>query len=163
MKIKKQLLSGNRLYQIGYNVTLFGTTAILLWIGIFKFTPTEAAAIRPLIEYHPFSFWAYDMFGQQSVSNFVGIVEISLAVVLLLSIKFHSLSLYAGVGIVCTFLVTLSFLFFAPGVWRIRDGVPIADFFIVKDLAYLGFGLMLLGRSMSNDKEKHDAEMTSSY
>ena len=107
MKIRKQLLSGNRLYQIGYNVTLFGTAAILLWIGIFKFTPTEAAAIRPLIEYHPFSFWAYDMFGQQSVSNFVGIVEISLAVVLLLSIKFHSLSLYAGVGIVCTFLVKL--------------------------------------------------------
>ena len=93
MKIRKQLLSGNRLYQIGYNVTLFGTAAILLWIGIFKFTPTEAAAIRPLIEYHPFSFWAYDMFGQQSVSNFVGIVEISLAVVLLFSIKFHSLSL----------------------------------------------------------------------
>ena len=33
----------------GFLVALGGVVLILLWIGVFKFTPTEAAAIRPLV------------------------------------------------------------------------------------------------------------------
>ena len=56
MNNEKYLLSGNGIYKLGYYVSLFGTVVILLWIGLFKFTPTEAAAIRPLLEHHPFTF-----------------------------------------------------------------------------------------------------------
>ncbi len=37
----------------GYKLGVFGVVLVLLWIGIFKFTPTEAAAIEPLIKKPP--------------------------------------------------------------------------------------------------------------
>jgi len=43
-----------------------------------------------------------------------------------------------------TFMVTLSYLFTTPGMWKVVDGVPVTDFFILKDLMLLGFGLMIL-------------------
>lgn len=145
MKTKKQLLSDSGVFRLGYYIALFGTALILLWIGIFKFTPTEAAAIKPLIEHHPFSFWVYDLLCVQAVFNLVGLTEIAVALLLLLSLKFHPLRRYAGLGIMAIFLITLSFLIFTPGMWRIRDGVIITDYFILKDIAYLGFGAMLFG------------------
>ncbi len=154
MNNEKNLLSGNGIYKLGYYVTLFGTAVILLWIGLFKFTPTEAAAIRPLLEHHPFTFWVYAIFSVQAVSNVVGTIEITVAVVLLLSVKFYFLKQYAGLGIVFTFLITLSFLFSTPEIWRVKDGVLVTDYFILKDLAYLGFGLMLLGNSGAKGKRK---------
>jgi len=45
---------------------------------------------------------------------------------------------------IVTFLVTLSYLFTTPGVWKVVDGVPVTDFFILKDVMLLGFGLMIL-------------------
>jgi uncharacterized membrane protein YkgB len=59
-------------------------------------------------------------------------------------VKFASLKKYARIGMIVTFLVTLSYLFSTPGVWKIVDGVPVTDFFILKDLMLLGFGLMIV-------------------
>jgi uncharacterized membrane protein YkgB len=42
-----------------------------------------------------------------------------------------------------TFLVTLSYLGTTPGIWKMVDGVPVTDFFIIKDVMFLGFGLMI--------------------
>ncbi|WP_293925827.1 DUF417 family protein [Sphingobacterium sp. UBA6320] len=33
---------------VGYYISLFGSVLILLWVGIFKFTPTEAQAIKDI-------------------------------------------------------------------------------------------------------------------
>lgn len=145
MNTRKQSFPYGGVFQTGYYITLFGAAAILLWIGIFKFTPTEAVAIKPLIEHHPLFEGVSDRFNLQAVSNTVGLAEISIALLLLLSIKFLFLRRYAGLGMVLTFLVTLSFLFFTPGMWKIRDGVIVTDFFILKDIVYLGFGVMLIG------------------
>lgn len=137
------------IYNIGYYIGLFSVTIVLLWIGVFKFTPSEAAAIKPLVEHHPFTFWIYEVFSLQTVSNAIGTIEIVIALLLILSFKFHSLKKYAALGIIITFLITLSFLFFTPGMWKVTDGILITDFFILKDIAYLGFGFMLLGYSQS--------------
>ncbi len=150
MNTIKYLLSSKKAYTTGYYITLFSVVVVLLWIGIFKFTPTEAAAIEPLVKHHPFTFWVYDVFSLQAVSNIVGTIEIAIALLLLLSIKFRLLKQYAALGIIGTFLITLSFLFFTPGTWGIKDGILITDFFILKDMAYLGFGFMLLGHSKYN-------------
>jgi uncharacterized membrane protein YkgB len=131
-------------YKLGYYTSLFGAALILLWIGIFKFTPTEAAAIKPLVENHFLTFWIYKTLSIQTVSNAIGVIEIIIALLLLFSVKFASLKKFAGIGMIVTFLVTLSYLFTTPGVWKIVDGVPITDFFILKDLMLLGFGLMIL-------------------
>lgn len=131
-------------YQSGYYISLFGAALILLWIGIFKFTPTEANAIKPLIENHFLTFFVYNFVSVQSVSNTIGVIEIIIALLLIFSVKFASLKRLAGFGMVATFLITLSYLFTTPGVWKVVDGVPVTDFFILKDLMLLGFGLMIL-------------------
>ncbi|WP_306350503.1 DUF417 family protein [Flavobacterium sp. '19STA2R22 D10 B1'] len=132
------------LFKIGYYISLLGTTLILLWIGFFKFTPIEAAAIKPLVEYHPFTSWMYSIMDVQTVSNVIGIIEIAIAIALLLSIRFHFFKIVATIGIVITFVTTLSFLLTTPGINAIKDGVFITDFFILKDIVMLGFGLMIL-------------------
>ena len=136
--------SKNLLSRIGYYISLFGAALILLWIGIFKFTPTEAAAIKPLVENHFFTFFIYKMMSVQAVSNLIGVIEIIIALLLIFSAKFALLKKYAGIGMIVIFLVTLSYLFTTPGMWKIVDGVPVTDFFIVKDLMLLGFGLMIV-------------------
>ncbi|MCL8537330.1 YkgB family protein [Chryseobacterium gallinarum] len=136
--------SANHLtYKSGYYVSLFGAALILLWIGIFKFTPTEAAAIKPLVENHFLTFFVYKIMSVQTVSNLIGTIEIIIALLLVFSAKFAVLKRYAGIGMIVTFLVTLSYLFTTPGIWKIVDGIPVTDFFILKDLMFLGFGLMV--------------------
>lgn len=142
-----QFNSHSGTYRTGYYVSLFGAALILLWIGIFKFTPTEAAAIRPLVENHFLTFFVYDIMSIQTVSNTIGIIEIIIALLLIFSVKFAFLRKYAGIGMTVTFLITLSYLFNTPGVWKTVDGVPVTDFFILKDLVLLGFGLMIISNN----------------
>lgn len=130
--------------QVSYYFLLFTTILLLLWVGIFKFTPTEAQAIKPLIENHPLTFWMYNFLSIQTVSIIVGITEIFVALLLLLSLKYYSIKKYAGIGVLIIFSMTISYLFTTPNIWKVVDGVPITDFFILKDLAYLGFGISLV-------------------
>ncbi|CAI8887412.1 DUF417 family protein [Chryseobacterium sp. IT-36CA2] len=136
--------SNSQLTRIGYYISLFGAALILLWIGIFKFTPTEASAIKPLVENHFLTFFVYKIISVQAVSNLIGTIEIIIALLLIFSAKFAVLKKYAGIGMIVTFLVTLSYLFTTPGMWKIVDGVPVTDFFILKDLMLLGFGFMIV-------------------
>ncbi|MGJ1448067.1 DUF417 family protein [Sphingobacterium spiritivorum] len=131
------------MYRAGYFISLAGSVLILLWIGIYKFTAVEAEAIRPLMEQHPLLSWMYSIFTIQQVSNIIGITEVLLALVLVLSIKWIKLRKIASMGMIITFVLTLSFLFTTSGMWKFREGIPTTDFFILKDLLLLGFGLML--------------------
>lgn len=136
-------------YNVGYHVSLFGSVLILLWIGLLKFTPTEAKGIKMLIEHHPLSFWMYDVFSVQMVSNIVGTVEFIVAILLLLSLKFQQVKKYAGIGMCIIFVMTLSYLFTTPNMWKEMDGIPTTDFFILKDSMLLGFGISLLEKNKS--------------
>lgn len=131
----------------GYLVGLFGVLLILVWLGIFKFTPTEAEAIRPLVASHPLMNWLYGIWSVQGVSNLVGIAELVIVLVLLLSLRYRLAGIYGGIGASVIFLVTLSFMFTLPGAWRWVDGMPIVDFFLLKDLALLGVSLTVISRS----------------
>lgn len=135
-------------YKLGYYISLFGAALILLWIGIFKFTPTEAQGIKPLIENHFLTFFVYKIASVQMVSNTIGTIEIIIALLLIFSVKFAFLKRYAGIGMIVTFLVTLSYLLTTPGIWKVVDGVPITDFFILKDLMLFGFGLMIFQKNI---------------
>ncbi|MBB4804972.1 putative membrane protein YkgB [Chryseobacterium defluvii] len=138
------------IYKTGYYISLFGAALILLWIGIFKFTPTEAAAIKPLVENHFLTSFLYNIMSVQAVSNTIGVIEIIIALLLVFSVKFAFLRKYAAIGVIVTFLMTLSYLFTTPGVWKIVDGVPVTDFFILKDVMFLGFGLMIFKNNRQN-------------
>lgn len=130
--------------RIGYIISYTGIFIILVWIGIFKFTPTEADAIKRLVENQPLTSWLYSVLSVQNVSNVIGTIEILTAVIMILALRWTIARKIAGVMIVCIFLVTLSFLLTTPGIWRVIDGVLVTDFFILKDLPLLGLGFILM-------------------
>lgn len=124
----------------GFYISLAGTVLILLWVGIYKFTPTEAAAIQPLVSNHPLTSWMYGLMSTQMISNLIGISEITLAALILIGLKYKKIAKIASVGLIGVFLMTISYLFTTPGSWHTVDGIPVTDFFILKDIMYLGFG-----------------------
>jgi len=132
---------------LGFNISLFGLAIVLLWIGLFKFTPTEAKAIEPLVSSSPLRAWLYGFFSQQTVSNIIGTAEIITALLLL----GYYISPYSGwLGDLLsslTFLLTLSFLFSMPNAVQQIDGFWLPDAFILKDLMALGISISILTKS----------------
>ncbi|WP_455591823.1 DUF417 family protein [Bacteroides sp.] len=130
--------------RVGYYISLIGILVIMLWIGVFKFTPTEAAGIKPLVENHFLLFWLYDVLSVQQVSNLFGVIEIITGLLLLFSLRYDRLRPYAAFCLVATFLITFSFLFTTPGMWQMVNGVPTTNFMILKDIPMLGLAFMYL-------------------
>lgn len=122
----------------GFLIALAGVVLTLLWIGVFKFTPTEAAAIKPLVASHPLMSWLYGPLSEQGVSNLIGLAEIVIAVGLIVGLWQPRIGYWSSMGAIVTFLVTLSFLLTLTGVWKVVDGMPVTEFFIFKDLVFLG-------------------------
>lgn len=122
----------------GFLVALAGVVLTLLWIGVFKFTPTEAAAIKPLVASHPMMSWLYGPLSEQSVSNLIGVVEIVIAIGLVVGLWQPRIGYWCSMWAIVTFLATLSFLLTLTGVWKVVDGVPVTEFFLFKDLVFLG-------------------------
>lgn len=135
----------NKVFKTGFYFALYGTVIILAWIGIFKFTPTEAKAIQPLVENSPLMSWLYSIGNVQQVSNFIGTFEVITALLLAAFPLSKKLSLIGGVLNTVTFLSTLSFMFTTPNSFNVIDGILLPDAFILKDLAFLGIGLMVIG------------------
>lgn len=123
---------------IGFTIAIIGTAITLLWIGVFKFTPTEAKDIQDVVKNSPFMSWLNSVLSVQGVSNFVGTFEIVTAVLLLLQLFWTRLSLIAGLLGSLIFLITISFLFSTPGMFTTVDGLLVANGFILKDIALLG-------------------------
>ncbi|WP_205771744.1 DUF417 family protein [Mucilaginibacter terrenus] len=141
-----------KLTKTGYTLGVVSTSLILLWIGIFKFTVTEANAIMPLVEHSFLMSWMYKVATVQAVSNFIGVFEIVTGALLIASFWNDKLGSIAGYLTIVIFATTLSFLFTTPGVWKIVEGVPTTEFFILKDLGYLAMGLMVLGKHSAHSK-----------
>ena len=136
-------------HSLGYNIAVLGVVIVLIWIGIFKFTPTEAKAIEPLVRNHFLMSWLYNITSVQGVSNLIGSVEIVAAVFLLLHFFWRKAGVVGGILSAFIFLFTLSFLFTTPGVSKPVDSMPVTDFFILKDIMGLGISLMVIGKSFS--------------
>ena len=128
--------------QLGYKLGVFGVVLTLVWIGVFKFTPTEAAAIEPLVANHPLMAWLYQILSVQAVSNLIGIAELVVAAALVYGLFNAKVGYYAGIVASVIFITTLSFLATTPDTWKIVDGVPTTSFFLVKDIVFLAIAIM---------------------
>ncbi len=80
----------------------------------------------------------YSLLSEQGVSNLIGLVEIVIATGLVVGLWQPRIGYWSSWGAVVTFVGTLSFLLTVPGVWKLVDGVPVTEFFILKDLVLLG-------------------------
>lgn len=136
---------------IGVYVMRYGLVAILILIGLAKFTSEEAMGIQPLVAHSPFISWMYSILSVSGVSRLIGIIEIVTAL-LLASYPFsRKLSLAGSLGAVLTFLLTTSFLFSTPGAVQFRAGVPAlgpTGQFLIKDLVLLGASIYLAGHTL---------------
>ncbi|MBB6501425.1 DUF417 family protein [Pedobacter cryoconitis] len=131
----------------GYLLGVIATIVVLLWIGILKFTPSEAKAIQPLVANSWLMSWLYQIFSVQMTSVLIGIFEIVTALLLIASFWNAKAGRIAGILTIIIFASTLSFLISTPGTWKMLDGVPVTDFFLVKDLAFLAIGIQVLNQS----------------
>ena len=128
----------------GYVFGVLGVSLLLLWLGVYKFTPTEAKLIEPLIVNHPLLSWVYQLFSVQTVSNLIGSVEIIVGLGLLVGFKNAKVGLVSGLAAVGIFVVTLSFILTTPDTWKVSDGVLITSFFLLKDWVFLAVAIMVV-------------------
>jgi reactive chlorine resistance protein C len=135
--------------KIGYTLAVAGVALVLIWIGIFKFTPTEANAIKPLVENSPFMSWMYKLLSELQVSKLIGSIEIVTGVLLMISIAYPKVGLLAGTLSSFTFILTISFLFTTPNSIEKIDGIWLPDAFILKDVMALGISILVIGKSLS--------------
>ncbi|SUQ01962.1 membrane protein [Vibrio owensii] len=133
--------------QFGYYLGVFGVALVLIWLGIYKFTPTEAKLIEPLVVNHPAMSWLYGIISVQAVSNIIGLTEIIVALGLLVGLKKPTVAYYSGIAASVIFLATLSFLVTTPDTWKVSDGVLIANFFLVKDILFLAIAISVVERN----------------
>lgn len=131
----------NRLERTGFYIALYGMAIVLIWIGIFKFTPTEAKGIKSLVENSPLMSWMYKTMSQLAVSKIIGTIEIITGILLMLQPVSAKAGLVGGILASITFSITLSFIFTTPGAFSEIDGIWIPDQFLLKDLMALGISI----------------------
>ena len=125
-------------------VLRYGLVLLVLWFGLFKFTPTEAQAIQPLVANSPLLSWLYALTDVRGASRLIGIAEIAIALLIAARPISARASALGSLGATVMFLTTLSFLATTPGSWGRVDGflVPTgAGGFLIKDLLLLGAAL----------------------
>ena len=152
MRVKGTIVAGRQIQALGEFVLRYGLVLVLLWIGGMKFTAFEAAGIGPLVNSSPFLSWMYALLSVQAVSNFFGVVEISVAVMIALRPWAPKVSALGSALAVMMFLTTLSFLFSLPGWEPSLGGFPAlssAGGFLLKDAVLLGTALWSLGESLA--------------
>jgi uncharacterized membrane protein YkgB len=131
----------SRLGTLGIWVSRYGLVAVLLLIGVLKFTPGEAAGIQPLVAHSPLMSWMYGLLSVQGVSNVIGAIEIAIAALIAVRPLSPKASFAGSLGAIVTFLLTVSFLFSTPGAAQLNYGFPLlgdAGQFLIKDLVLLG-------------------------
>ncbi|WP_287041759.1 DUF417 family protein [Mycobacterium sp.] len=137
---------------VGATLLRYGLVIPLAWIGLQKSTSQEAQAISVMITDQPLMSWLYQVMSLQTLSNMLGVVEITAAV--LIAIRPLSARAAAVGSAIATllFVSTVSFLFTTPGV--VADSslhVPLlTDLggFLIKDIALLGAALWTLGDAL---------------
>lgn len=132
-------------------VLRWGLVVIITWFGLFKFTPTEAQAVQPLVANSPLLSWLYALLDVQGASRLIGAVELAIALLIALRPAAPGLSAAGSLAAVGMFATTLSFLATTPGVWVQVDGFVVPNEiggFLLKDLFLLGAALWTAGEAL---------------
>ena len=133
------------LRELGIGVLRYGLVLILVYFGVFKFTPTEAGAIQPLLADSPLLSWMYSIFSAEAGSRVIGAAELAIAGLISARPWSPRLSAIGSLAAIGMFLVTLSFLLTTPGMLQWVDGFPAPSAmaaFLLKDVFLLGGALV---------------------
>ena len=130
----------SRLSSVGAFVLRYSLVFFLVLFGAAKWTAAEAKGIEPMVSHSPFFFWLYPAFGVQGGSEFIGVVELAIALLIVLRRWAPRASAIGSTAAVGMFLVTLSFIVTTP---HIGEGAG----FLLKDLTLLGAALWTAGEA----------------
>lgn len=140
------------LERIGAYVIRYGLVAVLLWVGLLKFTAYEAEGIQGLVANSPLLSWTYGVMSVRGLAAVLGVVEITLGILIALRCVAPKLSAFGSIGAIFTFLVTLTFILTTPGVWQPGYGFPFLSpmpgQFLAKDLLPLGAAIWTAGEAL---------------
>ena len=143
---------GQKLENIGATVIRYGLVAVLLWVGLLKFTAYEAEGIQGLVANSPLMSWAYSVMSVRAFSAVLGVIEITLGLLIALRPVAPKLSAFGSIGAIIMFLTTMTFLLTTPGVWQPGYGFPclspMPGQFIAKDLLFLGAAIWTAGEAL---------------
>jgi uncharacterized membrane protein YkgB len=120
-----------------YSLVLF-----LVLFGLAKFTESEALTIQPWVANSPFLGWLYGVTSVQGGSNLIGVIELTIAVLLVVRPWWPRMSVIGSLGATVTFAITLSFLLTTPGLSPEWSG------FLMKDLVLVGAALWTAADSL---------------
>ena len=143
---------GDKATALGHHAVRFSIVIVLGWIGAMKFTAYEAGAIQGLVQSSPLVSWLYNVTSVQGASNLIGSIEILTALALVAGVKFARIGLAGALAAAFTFLLTLTFLFSAPGWEQSLGGFPalsvVPGQFLLKDVVLLAGAIFLAGAEL---------------
>ncbi|MBS1806152.1 MAG: DUF417 family protein [Acidobacteria bacterium] len=142
------------LENIGAHILRYSLVFFLLFFGALKWTLDEAQGVNPLIVNSPFLSWANYLLGIQGASEFIGVIEIAVALLIATRRWKPWWSGWGSLLAVGMFLITLSFLFTTPNV---QQTAP----FLLKDLSLLGASLWTAGEAFRAFARQTDPERQS--
>jgi uncharacterized membrane protein YkgB len=143
---------GDTVSRLGVHAVRFSIAGVLGWIGAMKYTAYEAGAIQGLVASSPLVSWLYDVFGIQATSNLIGTIEILTAAALVVGLRVPRVGVLGAAAAAFTFLLTLTFLFTAPGWEPSLGGFPalsvVPGQFLLKDVVLFAGAVFLLGDAL---------------
>jgi reactive chlorine resistance protein C len=149
---------GPSIHALGRSIAVLGLAFVFIAIGLMKFTAYEAEAISGLVESSPLLAWLYSLFTLGQLAALMGSVEIGAAILLLLRPWSARAGAIGAAIIASTLVVTLTFLFTAPGWEPSLGGFPFLSVlpgqFLIKDLPLLGIALWVLGDALNDIRRK---------
>jgi uncharacterized membrane protein YkgB len=111
---------------------------IYAWFGGMKFTAYEADGLVPLVQNSPLVSWFYALLSVRGFSNFLGVLELSIGLLIALRLASPVFSAAGGLLSSGLFVTTLSFMMTTPGVVVPELGAPAISVapgqFLLKDV-----------------------------
>lgn len=154
VEMRERFVRANSVQLAGGYLLRYGLVLVLAWIGAMKFTAYEANGIQGLVATSPLMSWMYGVLSLQGVSNLLGVVEISTALLIALRPLSARLAIIGSCLAILTFLTTLTFLFSLPGWEPSLGGFPaLSDSggFLLKDAVLFGASVWSLGEALTAD------------
>ncbi len=127
---------------------LYGALAVIYgWFGGMKFTRYEAEGLVGLVSNNPLLSWTYSLFSVEGFSNLLGILELSIAALIVARSIKPIYSLIGGLLSAGLFATTMSFMATTPGVFVPELGFPAISVapgqFLLKDVGLFALSVWI--------------------
>jgi uncharacterized membrane protein YkgB len=132
---------------IPFLIISVGMIVMLLWAGSYKMTAPGAEGIVPLVSNSPLVSWHFKLFGPYIGSDFIGLTEITAAVLMIAGYLRPKAGIIGGLIATVMFSITSTMIITTPGAIISVRGLMYMSFlglFLFKDVIALGASLYLV-------------------